>query len=257
MARKATGQVIEPTEGRAWAIRFRAYGKRHYLALGVPEDGWDRERAEAELRHVLADVERGIWKPYEPEPVEVPAEVPSFHEFASRWLESRKPELRQRTIKDYQWALSYHLLPFFKDHLLVEITVAEVDRYKVAKVREGKLEAAQINKTLKRLVSDSRSWRSTTGTCRATQRRRGADGGASRSLRRAGPWVEPEQLMALLDAAPRRHRAGARDAGRGGAACGGAVRARLARSRPCYGNADRAGVKDARREGGRSICRPG
>ncbi len=35
MPRKATGQVIAP-EGRArsWAIRFRAYGKRHYVALG-------------------------------------------------------------------------------------------------------------------------------------------------------------------------------------------------------------------------------
>jgi hypothetical protein len=60
MARKATGQVIEPKDGRAWAIRFRAYGKRRYVALGTAEDGWDRERAEAELRHVLADVERGL-----------------------------------------------------------------------------------------------------------------------------------------------------------------------------------------------------
>ena len=82
-----------------------------------------------------------------------------------------------RTIKDYQWALSYHLLPFFKGHLLPEITVAEVDRYKQAKVREGKLAAPQINKSLKRLLRFS-TLRSITATCRATRRRRkvGGDG---------------------------------------------------------------------------------
>ena len=66
MPRKATGQVVEPSDGRSWAIRFRAYGKRRYVALGTAEEGWDRRRAETELRHVLADVERGIWRPYEP-----------------------------------------------------------------------------------------------------------------------------------------------------------------------------------------------
>ena len=58
MARKATGQVNEPRDGRAWAIRFRAYGKRRYVTLGTGEEGWTRQRAEAELRHVLADVDR-------------------------------------------------------------------------------------------------------------------------------------------------------------------------------------------------------
>ncbi len=152
MARKATGGVIEPKDGRGWAIRFRAYGKRRSVTLGSSGEGWNREKAEEKLRHVLADVERGIWQPHEPAAaVEAPAEVPTFHEFASEWMAARRPELRPRTIKDYEWALSYHLLPFFKGHLLPEITVAEVDRYKQAKVREGKLAAPQINKSLKRL----------------------------------------------------------------------------------------------------------
>jgi hypothetical protein len=68
MARKATGQIIEPSSGRGWAIRFRAYGKRRYMTLGTAEEGWNRRRAEAELRHVLADVERGVWQPYEAPP---------------------------------------------------------------------------------------------------------------------------------------------------------------------------------------------
>lgn len=60
MPRKATGQVIAPAgKQRSWALRFRACGKRRYVTLGRPEEGWNRERAETELRHVLADVERG------------------------------------------------------------------------------------------------------------------------------------------------------------------------------------------------------
>lgn len=84
MARKPTGQVLPPgRKQRSWALRITAYGKRKFVTLGRPEDGWDRARAEAELRHVLADVERGIWRPHESEPVEAPAEEPDFREFAS------------------------------------------------------------------------------------------------------------------------------------------------------------------------------
>src|SRR5215212_3037665 len=151
MARKATGGVIEPKGGRGWAIRFRAYGKRQSLTLGTSEEGWNRQKAEEHLRHVVADAERGHWQPHNPAPVEAPEGIPTFHVFASEWVDTRRPELRPRTIKDYEWALSYHLLPFFKDQIVSEITVADVDRYKAAKVREGKLAAAQINKTLKRL----------------------------------------------------------------------------------------------------------
>jgi integrase len=205
MARRATGQVVEPKDGRGWAIRFRAYGKRRYVTLGLRSNGWTRERAEAELRHVLADVERGIWQPYSPKPVEAPAEAPTFHEFASDWLEARRPELRPRTIKDYQWALSYHLLPFFKDHRLSEITVAEVDRYKLAKVRDGHLAPPQINKSLKRLsqILDVAVDYDHLPSNPAASR------GGRRRVKEPPPrrtWVEPEQLLALLDAAPKRHR---------------------------------------------------
>ena len=113
MARKATGQVIEPDAGRSWAIRFRAYGKRRYVALGTADEGWNRRKAEAELRHVLADVERGLWRPYEPAKAPLVAEAPTFHEFASAWLEGREPELRPKTVKSYRWLLSGHLLPHF------------------------------------------------------------------------------------------------------------------------------------------------
>ena len=205
MPRPATGQVVEP-KGRqkSWALRFRAYGKRRFVTLGRPEDGWNRERAEAELRHVLADVERGIWQPHKPEPVEAPAEEPTFHEFASRWLADRAPELRPRTVEDYQWALSYHLLPFFKDHRLREITVREVDRYKAVKVKAGQLGASQINKTLKLLamvIDTAIEYEIVTGANPARGRRRRVK---ADKVQRS--WVEPEQLIALLDNAPKGHK---------------------------------------------------
>jgi hypothetical protein len=42
MARKATGQVIvrDGKRGRSYALRFRAYGRRHYLTLGTDGEGW-------------------------------------------------------------------------------------------------------------------------------------------------------------------------------------------------------------------------
>jgi integrase len=206
MPRKATGQIIPPKDGRAWAIRFRAYGKRRLVTLGTSEEGWNWQKAEEALRHVLADVDRGIWQPHEPQPVEAPADMPTFHVFASEWMEGRRPELRPRTIKDYEWALSHHLLPFFKGHLLSEITVAEVDRYKQAKVREGKLAPPQINKSLKRL-SQILDVAVDYGHLPSNP---AASKGGRRRVKESAPrrtWVEPEQLMALLDAAPKRHRA--------------------------------------------------
>lgn len=206
MARRATGQIIEPKDGRGWAIRFRAYGERRSVTLGTSEEGWNRQKAEAELRHVLADVERGIWQPYQPPTVDAPADVPSFHVFASEWIESRRAELRPRTIEDYEWALSHHLLPYFKDHLLPAITVAEVDRYKQAKIRQGKLAPQQINKTLKRL-SQILDLAVDYGHLPSNP---AASKGGRRRVKEAPPsrsWVSPEQLMALLAAAPERHRA--------------------------------------------------
>lgn len=160
MARKATGQVVERKRkgGRAFALRFQAYGKRRYVSLGTAAEGWTRRKAEDELANVLADVRRGIWKPARLGDAAEEAPAPTFHEFASEWLETRRHEFAARTVEDYELALTHHLLPFFKDHRLGEITAQEVDRYKAAKVRdreqgliERPLSNRTINKTLTRL----------------------------------------------------------------------------------------------------------
>lgn len=202
MPRKATGQVIEPADGRSWAIRFRAYGKRRYVSLGTAEEGWDRRRAEAELRHVLADVERGIWRPYEPAQAPHVAEAPTFHEFASEWLENREPELRPKTVTSYRWQLSGHLLPHFARMRLDQIGPEDVDYYKAAKLREGALGPNQINKSLGLLamILDA------AGDYGHIDPARNPARGRRRRVKRTTPnrpTIEPEQLPSLLEAAGR------------------------------------------------------
>jgi hypothetical protein len=94
--------------------------------------------AEAELRHVLARVEAGIWRPedHKPEPPSAPL-APTFHTFASEWYAARKPELKPKTRIDYEWRLSNHLLPYFGPHRIDQIEVALVDRFRDFKVREA------------------------------------------------------------------------------------------------------------------------
>lgn len=146
MARPATGQVVVDERGpaRKFALRFRAYGERQYVTLGSASDGWTRARSELELQNVLADVRRGIWRPPAPDPAPKPKGDPTFHEFASQWFETNKGEWRPKTRLDYQWQLTWHLLPFFEDHRLSQITIAEVDRYRQAKVTEAREAAAAI-----------------------------------------------------------------------------------------------------------------
>jgi len=75
-----------------------------------------------------------------------------FHRFASDWYWELEPAVRPKTAAFFLWALSNHLLPFFRDHLLREITVAEVDRYRTHKLIEQRLAASSINKTIRLLA---------------------------------------------------------------------------------------------------------
>ena len=154
MTRRATGQIIEKetANGTAFALRFRAYGERRYSAPRLRGGRLDAGSApSSELNHVLADVERGIWvnRRWIARPTHLTS--PTFHEFASEWLEAARPGAARVTVLDYSWQLSNHLLPFFHRHRLPQITVGEVDRYRDFKVREGALSAESINKTITRL----------------------------------------------------------------------------------------------------------
>lgn len=158
MARKSTGTVIETSlsdGSRSFAVRFRVNGQRRYRTLGYDFEGWTAKRAEEELANVMADVRRGMWR----EPESEPEPVPRFYEFAERWFDAQRLDggargngLSLKGEEDLRWRLEVHLLPYFvktlKDPRLDEITVEMVDGYRRVKVREGRLGASSINKTL-------------------------------------------------------------------------------------------------------------
>lgn len=164
MARPATGTVVEKrtTRGTSYGIRFRAYGKRRFQHVGYSSDGCTRRLAELELANVLADVRRGQWAPPDTTTPAEPVEVPTFHVFATEWLEGRKVAgLRPKTIEYLEWALTEHLLGYFAAMRVNEITIEAVDRYATVKAAETKtvgkdketrevrrLSNATINKTL-------------------------------------------------------------------------------------------------------------
>jgi integrase len=123
-----------------YAIKFRAHGERVYESLGTDAEGWDRARAQEALKDRLAEVRLGKYiaaRPRAGEPDN--AAEPTFHQFASQWFAMVEQELRPTTVDAVRWRLSYVLLPFFQHHRLSDISIAEVDRYRAAKVRERDL----------------------------------------------------------------------------------------------------------------------
>jgi integrase len=135
MGRPAKGNVVPPKGARrSWGIRFTAYGHRHTIALGRPEDGWDRQRADDELNVVMRDVRLGTWRPPAPGRPHIPPDR-KFSDFAEEWFEESSVEWKPRTRETCRHRLA-HLLQFFGEHSLMAITVEEVDRYRRHKLRE-------------------------------------------------------------------------------------------------------------------------
>jgi integrase len=86
-------------------------------------------------------------------------EAPTFQEFASRWFDRQMVEggsagdgPAAKTREDLEWRLNRHLLPAFASKRIDEITIEDVDLYRVDKVREAKLAPTSINKTLATLA---------------------------------------------------------------------------------------------------------
>ena len=197
MPRPATGsvRVRERNGRRQLTLRFSAYGQRYELPAGTD----DETRARARLDEILDQVKRGTWQPPTPiKPTPPRAAEPTFGEFAELWFKGIAPNLSARGREDYLWALNRHLLPFFTEMLLSEITVQQVDAYRQAKTAEGKLGGTSINKTISRLaqILDLAVEYGHIQANPARGRRRRAK---SASPRRT--YLETEQVIAVLDAA--------------------------------------------------------
>ena len=111
-----------------------AAGDRRNIVLGYSREGMTRAQALEDLERRKAAITLGQWQdPTSKDPAS--AEI-TFHVYASEWLTRKRRELRPNTIKDYEWRLVSHLLPFFARHRLAEIDRRLVDRYREAKLAE-------------------------------------------------------------------------------------------------------------------------
>jgi integrase len=111
-----------------------AAGDRRNVVLGYSREGMTRAQALEDLERRKAAITLGQWQdPTSKDPAS--AEI-TFHVYASEWLTRKRRELRPNTIKDYEWRLVSHLLPFFARHRLAEIDRRLVDRYREAKLAE-------------------------------------------------------------------------------------------------------------------------
>ena len=59
-----------------WFANQRAV--EYHVTLGTAAEGWTHAKAEDALRHTLADVERGIWRPADREPAPAPERTGSL-----------------------------------------------------------------------------------------------------------------------------------------------------------------------------------
>ena len=145
--------------GTRFAIRYRAAGKRWYETLDVTT----RSAAEDYLASVRNAIREGNWRPPTPAAIDEPVEEPSFHEYATAWVRQRQYEVAERTVEDWTWALSCHLLEFFEGYRPSQITGRLVKDYKTQKVASG---SRSKRRTHARSVSRSGGWE----TARSTRR---------------------------------------------------------------------------------------
>ena len=137
--------------------------------------------------------------------------------------------LADRTIEDYRWALMNHLLPLFEAHRLTEITVLRLTGTRSPRPPRAISGRTRSNKTITRLsqiLGTAVEYGLIPANAAAGKRRR------LKGTRPRRPWVEPEQLPSLLDAAgSRSSQAGAVRCSRRSRApgCGSARRSALER----------------------------
>jgi hypothetical protein len=161
MPRPAKGSILTRTladGNRSYRLRFSANGERHDVFLHAHPGcecgcggGWTEPAARTELGNILARVRARVWTPPQrPEAPVAPREIPTFHEYASLWLQRKidgvtgdRP-IRPNTAADYRSALTQHLLPYFARHRIDAIDRQACLDFKATKIRE----AAELREAL-------------------------------------------------------------------------------------------------------------
>ncbi len=223
MGRPRTGEVLERprTSGeRTFSLRVRFQGRRLVIPLGVEAEGWNRRRAERELRRINDQIERGAWRPpggAESAPL---SEVPTLQGYASRWLARKRPTLADRTYARYRWMLTRHVLRHLGGYRVPEIDHESVHSLTRELIREredlveamgrgdrlrysdGAVRRPVSNNTINemvallgRILDDAiEDELLTTNPARGRRRR-------LRAEKRSQPWFESDEFVSLLEAA--------------------------------------------------------
>ena len=120
--RLADGQHVKKRLGPAWTDRGR-----------TPEGYFTRKSAEAALREILADAQRGQGP--------VGRSGATFRDAGVEYLRFLEVErqIDEKTLSDYRGVINGYLLDEFGDEPLESITPDTIDVYKVRLISEGKL----------------------------------------------------------------------------------------------------------------------
>jgi integrase len=136
---------------RVFKLRFHVHGRREVEVLHERREcncgcggGWNERTAAVELENILSRVRAGIWRKRRVElPPVADGQIPTFHEYASQWLQAKvdgvlgdRP-IAPATEADYRSRLANHLLPFFGKHRLNEIDAPLCLSFKAYKIRES------------------------------------------------------------------------------------------------------------------------
>jgi hypothetical protein len=141
--------------GDQWYMRYRLPDRRQvqkrlgpaWSGNGRPPQGYFTKRtAEATLREILADVQRGVL----PGLVRTDATVKDAVEEWLRYVEHERG-VRATTIREYRSSACKHLVPAFGDRKLEAITTHSIEVWKSHLLAEGKLSRRTICKLLTNL----------------------------------------------------------------------------------------------------------
>jgi integrase len=127
---------------KVWRVKYRdAAGVQVQETLGRASDGWTKRKAEAALRHRLADVERDGYRKPEPKP------VLTFETFAEKWLTEYPTAkgLKRSTTRGYEQIVRNHLVRAFGSLALDDVTVEKIEEYLATKTKAG-FSAGSLNR---------------------------------------------------------------------------------------------------------------
>jgi integrase len=179
---------------RLFNLRVRDRGRRHRIDLGTNHEGWNRERARAELERIMGQIERGTWRP--PRTRVGPDRNETIHLTASRWWQRKEGELRPNAQAAYRWRLDYVLADLAREST-ADIDPQRVDEFRQKLVGRG-LSARSVNLVLgllAQILDDAVEYGPLAANPARGRRRRIRERKSLRSL------LEPNMVVDLLDAA--------------------------------------------------------